>query len=50
MLPVWLFMVLIVLICCLLYISMATDDNLFIISKNKFKKIQYRMEDSPENE
>ena len=41
MLPMWMFIVLIILICSLLYITRTTEENFLVISKNQLKMIQY---------
>lgn len=45
MLPVWFFIVLIVLIGYLLYITRTTEDTLLTMSKAQMKKVQYWMRD-----
>lgn len=41
MFPVWFFIVLIVLIGYLLYITRTTEDDILMMSKNQFKRLQY---------
>lgn len=41
MLPMWIFIVLITLICYLLYITRTTEENFLMMSKNHLKKFQY---------
>jgi hypothetical protein len=41
MLPLWFFIVLIMLICYLLYITRTTEENFMMISRNHLKRIQY---------
>jgi hypothetical protein len=43
MLPMWLFIVLIALICCLLYLSSTTEETFTMMGRNQFKRIQYWM-------
>lgn len=41
MFPVWFFMVLLAVIGYLLYITRPSEENLAVISKNQFRKLQY---------
>lgn len=41
MLPMWFFIVLILLICYLLYITRTTEENFIMMSKNQLKRFQY---------
>ena len=43
MFPMSFFIVLISIICLLLYITRATEENFVMISRNQFKKLQYRL-------
>ncbi len=43
MLPVWFFIVLILLICYLLYVTRTTEETFYMMSRNRLKKIQYWM-------
>lgn len=45
MLPVWFFIVLILIIAYLLYITRTTEETLLNMSKNHVKKVQYWMKD-----
>lgn len=45
MLPVWFFIVLILLICYLLYITRTTEETLLSMSKNNMRKMQVWMRD-----
>lgn len=48
MFPVWFFIVLILLICYLLYVTRTTEENFLNISRNHIKKFQYWMKGSSE--
>ena len=41
MVPMWLFVVLIAVICYLLYLTRTTEETLFMMSKNHLRRIQY---------
>ncbi|MFL5773588.1 MAG: hypothetical protein ACJ75F_10545 [Flavisolibacter sp.] len=41
MFPMWFFIVLIMIICYLLYITRTTEENLLAMSRNHFRKIQF---------
>lgn len=43
MFPVWFFIVLILLICYLLYVTRTTEENIMNISRNGIRKFQYWM-------
>ena len=46
MLPVWFFIVLISGICYLLYITRTTEEDIVVMSKNQFKRLQYWMKEN----
>jgi hypothetical protein len=48
MLPMWFFMVLILVICYLLYITRTTEDNIMMMSRNQLRKFQYWIKGSTE--
>jgi ribose/xylose/arabinose/galactoside ABC-type transport system permease subunit len=48
MLPVWFFIVLILLICYLLYVTRTTEENFLMMSRNHFRKIQFWVKGTPE--
>jgi len=39
MFPLWFFIVLILLICYLLYLTRTTEDNFMMLSRNSFKRL-----------
>ncbi|GAB4091909.1 hypothetical protein [Flaviaesturariibacter terrae] len=41
MFPVWFFIILILLISYLLYITRPTEDSIVVLSRNQLRKIQY---------
>ncbi|GAA4330393.1 hypothetical protein [Flaviaesturariibacter amylovorans] len=41
MFPVWFFIILIVLITYLLYITRPTEDNITVMGRNQLRKLQY---------
>lgn len=41
MVPMWFFLVLILLICYLLYITRTTEENFIMMGRNHLKKVQY---------
>jgi len=43
MFPVWFFIVLIVLICYLLYLTRTTEETFMMMSKSRLKRFQYWM-------
>ena len=45
MLPLWFFIILILLICYLLFITRPNEDSFFMISKSHLKKVQYWIKD-----
>ncbi|MGN6164420.1 MAG: hypothetical protein ACTHOF_07760, partial [Flavisolibacter sp.] len=45
MFPVWFFIVLILLICYLLYLTRTTEETLANMSKNHIRKFQYWMKE-----
>lgn len=45
MFPVWFFILLVLVICYLLYITRTTEDDILIMSKNQLKRMQYWMKD-----
>ncbi len=47
MFPMWFFIVLIAVICYLLYVTRTTDENLVVMGKNHFRKIQYWIKGTP---
>lgn len=48
MFPLWFFIVLITIICYLLYLTRTTEEDIIVISKNHFKRIQYWIKRSPD--
>jgi hypothetical protein len=46
MLPVWFFLVLIVGICYLLYITRTTEEDIVVMSKNQIKRLHYWMREN----
>lgn len=48
MIPVWLFFILMAVIGYLLYITRTTDDDLVMMSKNQWKRMQYWVKEKPD--
>jgi len=48
MFPMWFFIVLIILICSLLYITRTTEESFIMMSRNTLKKFQFRTKSAPE--
>lgn len=46
MLPVWFFIVLIVGICYLLYITRTTEEDIVMMGKNHIKRLHYWMKEN----
>lgn len=45
MFPVWFFIILILVICYLLYITRTTEEDILVMSKNQLKRMQLWMKD-----
>lgn len=45
MFPVWFFILMILVICYLLYVTRTTEEDILMISKNQWKRMQYWMKD-----
>jgi len=48
MFPMWFFIVLIVLICSLLFITRTTEESFVMMSKNSLKKLGFRARSAAE--
>jgi hypothetical protein len=48
MFPMWFFMVLIVVICYLFYLTRTTEESFIAMSRNHFKKFQFRTKNTPD--
>ncbi len=43
MFPVWFFVLLILLICYLLYVTRTTEEDILVMSKTQLKRLEYWM-------
>jgi len=48
MFPVWFFIILMIVICYLLYITRTTEEDILVMSKNQLKRMQYWVKEKSE--